>query len=1020
MSGDYSRRQFDPQRDFTGILMQQGRVQLDSDWNEQVEILDRHQRAETLDVVGRCGVPSATPQGFQIGLDADGQLTIGRGRIYVDGLLAENHGGGTPEFDTVLAESRGSADTISFGSQPYVPLPAPLPKPGKFLIYLDVWQREVTFLDAPDLIEKAVGVDTTARLQTVWQVKVLPDSLDGSVNCGTPDEKISGWPDVIRPSAGRLSNAVVDAPGEQGPCLLPPTVGYRGLENRLYRVEIHQGGAKKATFKWSRDNASVVAAVTAIPTLDKLIVDQTGRDSVLRFNNGDWIEIADDVQSLSALPDGMLPGVMRKIKFVNPATRTIELETPLPANVFATTSDMIQSRHTRIRRWDQTGADVVASKGVLPIPDAGKFMTLEDGIQVSFSTDPKTKKGEFHVGDYWVFAARTVDATIDELQNAPPRGLHHHFGRLALTEFDGKVWKILSDCREVFPSLTELTSLHYVSGDGQEMAPDADESKSLCGPLQVRVLNGGRAVPNAKITFQVQVPQPPGAAKLMMLDGTQAAAELTLTTDANGLAACRWHLDADIAQPCQRVAATLLNRQGLPVAHQQVLFNGRLDVAGFGEPGLTRIVATSWKHGGSESDLFPIDEADRDANARVAGVGFVIAFSDRVTVPRADYDHVFEVLIPPPLPSSTSQLVRGDVPFTFVDLAPQSIYQCWCPLRTGHDAAGRPLGKIVPVNCTVKEQTIVKAVRADGKPANGIALLLEPNSITHALVNQAALFDQFWIRLRCDFVVDQKGRAVDGEFLRAELPSGDRPVKSSLGVQGGLFESWFTFRGSFRGGHMVPLIRGQELTVTVVSFWRKTKAITPVLFASINGGPDQFLTPLLTQADDVTDKRFDVRVTTHTLGLRPGTAQTIDIRWNGFNRISHVPNTTPGSFTLRSRIQWQGQPSTPANPISFDLRKVPLNVGRGRPYEARLGASSPDKLQLTYDLELGENITQRAPGLVINPETGLMAIDGPGTNEYRDNLINPGGDFALSGTIRASNGSFVAFEGMFDGGPVID
>ena len=38
--------------------------------------------------------------------------------------------------------------------------------------------------------------------------------------------------------------------------------------------------------------------------------------------------------------------------------------------------------------------------------------------------------------------------------------------------------------------------------------------------------------------------------------------------------------------------------------------------------------------------------------------------------------------------------------------------------------------------------------------------------------------------VKCDYVVDGKKRAVDGNFLHASLPSGD-------GVAGGTFESWF-------------------------------------------------------------------------------------------------------------------------------------------------------------------------------------------------------------------------------------
>src|SRR5438874_13025585 len=105
MSSDISRQRFDPANDFSNVLMQQGRVQLDADWNEWNEILDRHWRSETIDIIGRCVVPRETLNGFEIQFSS-GNLAIGRGRIYVDGLQAENHGTGNLEFDAILAESR--------------------------------------------------------------------------------------------------------------------------------------------------------------------------------------------------------------------------------------------------------------------------------------------------------------------------------------------------------------------------------------------------------------------------------------------------------------------------------------------------------------------------------------------------------------------------------------------------------------------------------------------------------------------------------------------------------------------------------------------------------------------------------------------------------------------------------------------------------------------------------------------------------------------------------------------------
>src|SRR5262245_49061531 len=131
MSSDISRQRFNPTNDFSSVLMQQGRVQLDADWNEWNEILDRRFRAETIDIIGRGTVPKETQHGFEIGIDANNNLTIGLGRIYVDGLLAENHGEPPPVFDPVLAEVRGSdpdkeppdpnAQPVLYHKQPYFP-----------------------------------------------------------------------------------------------------------------------------------------------------------------------------------------------------------------------------------------------------------------------------------------------------------------------------------------------------------------------------------------------------------------------------------------------------------------------------------------------------------------------------------------------------------------------------------------------------------------------------------------------------------------------------------------------------------------------------------------------------------------------------------------------------------------------------------------------------------------------------------------------------------------------------------
>jgi hypothetical protein len=461
MSGDYSRVTFDPVRDDLGVLLQQGRPLSDADWNDLVMQLRRRIHAGTLDTIGKAVVPTQTPDAFRIAI-VPGNLEIGRGRMYVDGILAENHGGPEPEWHATLEEMIGQSplhyrSQPGLAAQPYDPNPPPLPAGGPHLVYLDVWQREITHLMRDGLVEKAVGVDSSTRLQTVWQVKLL--NVGPAGNCASDLDALPLWAAAHPRCGGRLTTTTAVVPGQPDPCLVAPAGGYKGLENQLYRVEIHRGGLPgTATFKWSRDNASVETRVTHLPALDQLTVEQTQKDDVLRFSDGDWIEITDDWLELHGRP-----GELRRIRVgngVDDATRTILLETPLPAGLFPVDGQdrPDPARHTRIKRWDQRGqvldqngnvlADIddAPANGEITIPTGvATSVLLEHGIVARFSVDPLG--GEFRSGDYWVFTARAGDASIEELEAAPPRGIHHHYAKLGFVTFPGTI----TDCRVFWP-----------------------------------------------------------------------------------------------------------------------------------------------------------------------------------------------------------------------------------------------------------------------------------------------------------------------------------------------------------------------------------------------------------------------------------------------------------------------------------------------------------------------------------------------------------------------------------------
>src|SRR5262249_24945392 len=89
VKADFSRDTFRPLKHYSRVLQQQGRVQVDADFNEQVSILLHHMRTTAADIIGPYGGP-VSDYGFQISPAKAGTFIIGAGRYYVGGILCEN------------------------------------------------------------------------------------------------------------------------------------------------------------------------------------------------------------------------------------------------------------------------------------------------------------------------------------------------------------------------------------------------------------------------------------------------------------------------------------------------------------------------------------------------------------------------------------------------------------------------------------------------------------------------------------------------------------------------------------------------------------------------------------------------------------------------------------------------------------------------------------------------------------------------------------------------------------------
>lgn len=461
--GDFTRDTFNKSKHFLRVLMQQGRVQLDADWNEQVSILLDRLQSLAMDVLGLHGGPQdncgfefiATEEQIErlSGVSDDektrlkkqlsSSYLIGKGNYYVEGLLCENEEytsyNQQPDF---TPEVGVDACKIQLNG-------------GMYLAYLDVWERHITYIEDDDELKIGIrevalgGADTATRSKLVWQVKLKKIDADKDIQKFSEQIKKDKacflnllGKELLKPGNGKIKVRVTKSKSaNNSSCVIPFISSHRGSGNQLYRVEILSVTAgdheQTITFVWARENSSIVFPILTYSPSDSsaiaLTLENLGRDNHHSLSEGNWVEIVDDDYVLQEHPRKL-----RKIDKIDLIERQVTLRGDGEYKA------LDKEKHPFLRCWDSGEINVKLSN------TNGEWIALEDGIEVQF------EDCLYQVGDYWLIPVRTATGDVEwpRKRNGNklvpeaqvPHGVAHHYAPLAI--ISGNPEKVtVYDCR---------------------------------------------------------------------------------------------------------------------------------------------------------------------------------------------------------------------------------------------------------------------------------------------------------------------------------------------------------------------------------------------------------------------------------------------------------------------------------------------------------------------------------------------------------------------------------------------
>ena len=479
---DISRSAFQPEKHYTSVRMQQGRVITDDDWNDNEHIGEEDKRRLTLDVIGPFGSPDT---GFLIdnlrfnpggAIDFD----IHPGTMYLGGLRLEMESGPDGGFESYRLQK-------DWLQQPPDEDLAPNPEEmeegaERFdLVYLQAWQQGVSAIEDEELFEVALGgPDTGARLRNMRRVRLFPNV--GAADCAEAWQRLrDDWQKQGLGTANRQLNRVPEVrltvsftEMEEKDDLCSPNVagGYLGAENQAIRVQLTSAD----TFTWGSDNASSLYRVQVATDRHTVTMLTLPKDQYHHPLSGQVVEI---LPWSAVLPNGQKIAAQRgHLSLVQTSYDKIEkkftLQTALPAGFGsdwesrADHADLaLPTEYFFLRIWNR-GTDL-NSEPELPFTPGWPVALGNTGLQIQIDGPDRVP------GDYWILAARpeTPNRIVPwSLESGlSPMGVHHFFAPLAVIRWarhnDEVIGEIIHDCRKTFRPLTDLESCcTFHVGDG--------------------------------------------------------------------------------------------------------------------------------------------------------------------------------------------------------------------------------------------------------------------------------------------------------------------------------------------------------------------------------------------------------------------------------------------------------------------------------------------------------------------------------------------------------------------------